>query len=465
MIEREFPGNYAIAFAANGLEALEIMEQQHIDLMITDIRMPVMDGIELIHRVQKLAQRPEIMILSGHDDFQYAKEAIRCEVRMYLLKPIVRGELIEALDHLEKGLNRKEEQSQQYETYIRQLKEHAEAQLNYLFLQPEMGKAEVEEQLQALSLSGFQDGYQIALLRWPDGNLDRHVQQQRLIWFDSMLSQMGEASCKATLRFFGKDKDLIVLTGCRGLLLHLNSILQDRGGMRIKAGTSEWFSRLGDLKACYNQAEAALKYTIFHSYPAFVAYSTIAGKQSHYTLPIPTIQKIANMLGTDRHREIKQYCQAVFDLRFVALHDISYIEGISHAFNELVFDHVFNVYGEESVEILRLYKRVANMYSFLDFHDYYHHVESLLEKLNAYVNTMKLVHNDHRDMKLAIQYMQDNYSRDLNMAMVSNHVSLNYTYFSQAFKEYTKESFVHYLKKNPYRKSQGAAHDDRIEGA
>ncbi|MNG12783.1 HTH-type transcriptional activator Btr [compost metagenome] len=50
-------------------------------------------------------------------------------------------------------------------------------------------------------------------------------------------------------------------------------------------------------------------------------------------------------------------------------------------------------------------------------------------------------------MKKATQYIQENFDKDLNMAMVSNHVSFNYSYFSQAFKEYTGESFVHYLKR------------------
>lgn len=50
-------------------------------------------------------------------------------------------------------------------------------------------------------------------------------------------------------------------------------------------------------------------------------------------------------------------------------------------------------------------------------------------------------------MKRAVQYIHENFNRDINMAMVSNYVSLNYSYFSQAFKEYTGYNFVDYLKK------------------
>lgn len=60
---------------------------------------------------------------------------------------------------------------------------------------------------------------------------------------------------------------------------------------------------------------------------------------------------------------------------------------------------------------------------------------------------MKQVHVDHIEIKRAVKYMEENYARDLNMAMVSNYVSLNYTYFSKIFKEYTGDNFVGYLKK------------------
>jgi len=447
IIEREFPGHYAITLAANGAEALAIMEQQQMDLMITDIRMPVMDGIELIHRTQELPQKPEVMILSGYDDFQYAKEAVRCEVRMYLLKPIVREELFEGLRQLESRLVRKEEQSQRFEAYARQSKEHTEVQLNYLFVQPVLGKQEVEKQLQSLGLYGLEDGYQLALLHWSDVDLARHDEKHRLGYIDDLITELGAAACQRTLRFFNKNSEMIILTGSREMLPHLTRRIYDKGSMCVKVGFSRWVTSLGDMQECYKQADKALKYTIFHSYPAFVAYEAIVNKQQAYTLPIQSIKKMANMLGTDRHEEFKQLCKEVLDLNTIMEYDISYMEGISQAFNELLFDHVFNVYGEESVEILRLYKRVVHMHNFQDFHDYFHHVVSLLDKLNAYVSTMKLVHNDHRDMKKAIQYIHDNYNKDLNMAMVSNHVSLNYTYFSQAFKNYTKESFVHYIKR------------------
>jgi two-component system response regulator YesN len=101
MIEREFPGAYSISFAGDGTDALKQLQAENFDMMITDIRMPDMDGIQLINRLQQEGNKPEIIILSGYEDFRYAQVAIRCNVKEYLLKPIVRQELFQALRRLE----------------------------------------------------------------------------------------------------------------------------------------------------------------------------------------------------------------------------------------------------------------------------------------------------------------------------------------------------------------------------
>lgn len=76
MIEREYPSVYNIAMAGNGAEALEQHKRERQDVIITDIRMPIMDGITLLARLSAEAGAggaPAVIILSGHDDFEYAK--------------------------------------------------------------------------------------------------------------------------------------------------------------------------------------------------------------------------------------------------------------------------------------------------------------------------------------------------------------------------------------------------------
>ncbi len=99
-IDWEGLGFSVVADAENGVEALEAVEQYEPDLLITDIRMPLMTGIELARRVREVCPATQIVFLSGYDDFGYAQEAIRYNVISYLLKPISAAELSEELGHI-----------------------------------------------------------------------------------------------------------------------------------------------------------------------------------------------------------------------------------------------------------------------------------------------------------------------------------------------------------------------------
>lgn len=83
---------------SNAFDALNSMENDMPDILITDIKMPRMDGLELIERAQMLNPKLECIVLSGYDEFTFAKRAISLGVREYLLKPFYKEELIKTLD-------------------------------------------------------------------------------------------------------------------------------------------------------------------------------------------------------------------------------------------------------------------------------------------------------------------------------------------------------------------------------
>ncbi|GFZ75573.1 hypothetical protein GCM10008018_20480 [Paenibacillus marchantiophytorum] len=87
MVEWEELGFEIVEMCENGEEALACIEAYKPDLVVTDIRMPVIDGLELIDRVQKAGSDPVFIILSGYNDFEYARSALRYGVKHYLLKP------------------------------------------------------------------------------------------------------------------------------------------------------------------------------------------------------------------------------------------------------------------------------------------------------------------------------------------------------------------------------------------
>ena len=92
-IDWEGIGFQVMGYAHNGIEALDLAEQEAPDVVLTDIKMPYMDGLELAHNLKIMYPTVRILIFSGFDEFEYAKEAIRLEVEEYVLKPVDADEL------------------------------------------------------------------------------------------------------------------------------------------------------------------------------------------------------------------------------------------------------------------------------------------------------------------------------------------------------------------------------------
>ncbi len=93
-----------VGTAYNGAEALEIIEKTLPEVVFTDIRMPMMDGLELAGILKRKYSSIFLVIISGYDDFEYARRAIGYGVSNYLLKPVQRTQLEETLDILEKKI-------------------------------------------------------------------------------------------------------------------------------------------------------------------------------------------------------------------------------------------------------------------------------------------------------------------------------------------------------------------------
>lgn len=97
--------DFCVMFEAkNGEEALRQLEDNEIDLIITDIEMPIMNGIDYIKKVKERKGKQAIVILTAYAEFEYAKSAIQYGVAGYILKPIVEEQIIETLERIKKTL-------------------------------------------------------------------------------------------------------------------------------------------------------------------------------------------------------------------------------------------------------------------------------------------------------------------------------------------------------------------------
>jgi len=91
-------GQHQIWSGSNAAEALEVLSSRQVHLLITDIRMPEVSGLQLVETMQRTGHKPVVIIISGHPDFQYAQSAIQLGVVNYLLKPIQKSKLVEAVE-------------------------------------------------------------------------------------------------------------------------------------------------------------------------------------------------------------------------------------------------------------------------------------------------------------------------------------------------------------------------------
>ena len=104
IVARKCPNYHVVGSARNGSEALEKVKELHPDVLLTDIRMPVMNGIELVKQIVEMKEDTIIVLVSGYSDFSYAQSAIRLGVNDYILKPVVPSELQRMLEKLEDKL-------------------------------------------------------------------------------------------------------------------------------------------------------------------------------------------------------------------------------------------------------------------------------------------------------------------------------------------------------------------------
>ena len=105
-LDWESMGFRIAGYARNGVEALEMAEELQVDVVMTDIKMPYMDGLTFCRKLKELYPKTKIIIFSGFDEFDYAREAIKVEAEEYILKPINSNELREIFERIKTNLDK-----------------------------------------------------------------------------------------------------------------------------------------------------------------------------------------------------------------------------------------------------------------------------------------------------------------------------------------------------------------------
>ena len=396
---------------ANGLKAMEVLREKDVDVMFTDIRMPKMNGIELVNAMQELERKPITIAVSGYDDFSYAVEMMRGGVREYILKPVERDKLKSVMEKLEEEISKmKDVQKNNRELGKKFLKYVLEDQ------------DESPETLEALGKNIREevgDSYYIVVSSSTD-----EIQKELSDSF--MLSE----TCGTNVYIVGKEKyDLLI-----------EKLSDEENGIVSTAGISDCYTDAVDLKKAYLQA-------IDRRSRAFFSETIVYETKGKSSVPEKLIENgirlcdkaqvstRVHLIGTDKTEQLEKEWNGFFIAAGREQIPAKEFEA-ALAFFTKEFENVYKKSFPMDASKPYLY---GSLSEFRDaFLDAVYKENSRFMENTGDTQTEKMIQ--------AVDYIKKNFQTDINMAVVSNYVSMNYSLFSTAFKNYTGQNFVSYVR-------------------
>ena len=155
-----------IGEAKDGEMALPLIKKSKPDVLITDIKMPFMDGLTLSRLVKKDLPNTKIIIISGYDDFYYARQAITLGIEQYLLKPISKDEFLEVLEGIRSKYKKENEQKlyyQKFENEIKAYEKNAQRDFFELLVSEDVDLQRIYEQADRLQIDIMAQCYNLVL--------------------------------------------------------------------------------------------------------------------------------------------------------------------------------------------------------------------------------------------------------------------------------------------------------------
>ena len=264
MIPWEELGFELVGEAADGEMALPLLIRQKPDLLITDIKMPFMDGLTLAKLAKKELPELKIVILSGYDDFNYAKQAINIGVEDYLLKPITKNALIERISEIRSRYEHEKTQKEYYEKFQREMQAYEKNSSRDFFealVRGSMDMMEVYKKAEKLGVDIVAEAYNILIFTM---NSEEDFSGQK-----EGYSEWEAESLEMLEEFFSGHPSAMLFRSnifSYGVLLkgQKESIKEIKGILKRKESKREWFlavgqpvERLSQIKKSYHTASRA----------------------------------------------------------------------------------------------------------------------------------------------------------------------------------------------------------------
>ncbi|MEZ0536457.1 response regulator [Caldicellulosiruptoraceae bacterium PP1] len=419
--------------ASHGKEALKILQKESFDVIITDIKMPEMNGLELIEEINKrFSQIPKIIIISGYNEFEFARTALKYNVKNYILKPLDELEIIETMKKVSDEINKDKQEKVQNDKYrllnknnefLKYLEKSDSIDINYL-LDNDFRKD--KNNLVMLSKVNKNDKYDIDNLLY---NLVYNLKQ----------AEKGNINldifCDHNLNiyFFAKSKTLNNLQIIEKIYRYLTNNIQE--DITIIYETIDDISKIRN--TC-NKLLKLLDYLCFYEKTGIFNSNEIncfiqIAKLDEKSLINNTIKNIEQ----NNVSKIKEDVTLFIDKCFQEKISIEVIRGyINLVIIELL--EYFQIYDFELDEFLAVFdeksskKKVINTLNDL-----------CLKILEIYKNQIQ--NSNNAIIKKIERYINENFSKDITIKEMSREFYMNPIYLGQLFKKQFGMNFNKYL--------------------
>ena len=401
----------------NGEEAMKILRSRKIDTVFMDIRMPKMDGLELARQMETLEEKPDVVVISGYDDFNYAVEMLKHGVFDYVLKPVKRETIEDLLVNLEKkqrkNMAKPKDEIQLLYHQIKLMQESNMTRGDMDNAQKQYREIYGDEEyvlICAPQRSGFsEENFQGVFLE--------NVQGQNL--FLLPVRYFEEWSKQTQIRCFGVSSSQANFYQCSQAC---NEARDARVDAFIKCRPMVRFSECSE----YTPSETELK-----DMEQFVE------------------QFVRQISTKNRDTALRRFEGMYFEARHGRRSPVDVLK-MTENIQKMMTDVYQTLIPEDKKGLLKY----ESPFNFEDAEAFMTEFKTWIGQIVGCLSDEFVSDQNKRKIREAVDYIHENYYKDLNMAQVSNYVSMNYSLFSLAFKEYTGVNFVNYLKNMRIREAK-----------
>jgi two-component system, response regulator YesN len=252
----------SVRTASSGFAALKLMEQHPIDIILSDIRMPIMTGMEFARKAKEINPEVHIVFISGYQDFNYAKEAIQLNAADYLLKPVDDAELDQMLTELCKRIENERKQHTSLSETLTLVNQ--ELLLRWF---SESAPGQVETHIHNLLRPYLQGGSAVAIVEIDDmaWKIKEWTEEQRSVWTSSANQFIRKFALERNLGLVitTYDYHFVILAAVQEqyfntLMEELIRAFAQEFSFSITIGRGMYTTELDKLHDSYRQAQAAL---------------------------------------------------------------------------------------------------------------------------------------------------------------------------------------------------------------